>query len=57
MDNTPEISSNVVNPQIWVEAYHDYLFKYALSRLREADLAEEKIQETFNWISVFVLYM
>jgi RNA polymerase sigma-70 factor (TIGR02943 family) len=47
MDNTPEISSNAVNPKIWVEAYHDYLFKYALSRLREADLAEEKIQETF----------
>ena len=47
MDNPPEISSNAVNPQIWVEAYHDSLFKYALSRLREADLAEEKIQETF----------
>lgn len=47
MDNTPEISSNAVNPKIWVKAYHDYLFKYALSRLRKADLAEEKIQETF----------
>jgi RNA polymerase sigma-70 factor (ECF subfamily) len=47
MDNNPEISSNAVNPQIWVENYHDFLFKYALSRLRDADLAEEKIQETF----------
>jgi len=47
MDNTPEISSNAVNPKIWVEKYHDFLFKYALSRLRNADLAEEKIQETF----------
>lgn len=47
MDNTPEISSNAVNPQIWVEKYHDFLFKYARYRLREADLAEEKIQETF----------
>lgn len=47
MDNTPKNSSNAVDPKIWVEKYHDYLFKYALSRLREADLAEEKIQETF----------
>ena len=47
MDNTLEISSNTVNPEIWVEVYHDFLFKYALSRLRNADLAEEKIQETF----------
>jgi RNA polymerase sigma-70 factor (ECF subfamily) len=47
MDNTFEILPNAVNPQIWVEEYHDSLFKYALSRLRDADLAEEKIQETF----------
>lgn len=47
MDNTSKISSNAVNPQIWVEKYHDFLFKYALSRLREADLAEVIIQETF----------
>lgn len=47
MDNTSENSSNAVNPQIWVEKYHDFLFRYALSRLREADLAEEIIQETF----------
>jgi RNA polymerase sigma-70 factor (ECF subfamily) len=47
MDNTSEILPNAVNPQIWVEEYHDSLFKYALSRLRDADLAEEKIQETF----------
>jgi len=47
MDNTLEISSNAVNPEIWVAAYHDFLFKFALSRLRDSDLAEEKIQETF----------
>ena len=47
MDSTSENSSNAVNPQIWVEKYHDFLFRYALSRLREADLAEEIIQETF----------
>ena len=47
MYNNAKISSNAVNPEIWVEEYRDSLFKYALSRLRDADLAEEKIQETF----------
>ena len=35
-----KISSNTVKPQIWVEAYHEILFKYALARLRDADLAK-----------------
>ena len=47
MNKNAKISSNSVNPQIWVEEYRDSLFKYAFSRLRDADLAEEKIQETF----------
>jgi RNA polymerase sigma-70 factor (ECF subfamily) len=47
MNNKAKISSNTVNPQIWTEAYHEILFKYALARLRDADLAEESIQETF----------
>ena len=47
MDNMAKISSNTVKPQIWVEAYHEILFKYALARLRDADLAEERIQETY----------
>ncbi|MEJ2729622.1 MAG: sigma-70 family RNA polymerase sigma factor [Deltaproteobacteria bacterium] len=47
MNNTAKISSNTVKPRIWVEAYHEILFRYALARLRDADLAEESIQETF----------
>jgi RNA polymerase sigma-70 factor (TIGR02943 family) len=47
MNHTAKISSNTVNPRIWIEAYHEILFKYALARLRDADLAEESIQETF----------
>jgi RNA polymerase sigma-70 factor (ECF subfamily) len=47
MDNKTKISSNAVNPEVWFEKYRDSLFKYALSRLRDADLAEESIQETF----------
>ena len=30
MNNMAKISSNTVRPQIWVEAYHEILFKYAL---------------------------
>jgi RNA polymerase sigma-70 factor (ECF subfamily) len=47
MNNKAKISSNAVNPQIWIEEYREPLFKYALARLRDADLAEESIQETF----------
>jgi RNA polymerase sigma-70 factor (ECF subfamily) len=47
MNNQAKISSNAVNPNIWVEEYRESLFKYALTRLRDADLAEESIQETF----------
>ncbi len=47
MNNKAKTSSNAVNPRIWLEEYHESLFKYALARLRDADLAEESIQETF----------
>ena len=47
MNNKTKISSNAASPQIWIEKYRDSLFKYALFRLRDADLAEESIQETF----------
>ncbi len=47
MNNQEKISSNKVNPQIWVQEYRDSLYKYALNQLRDADLAEESIQETF----------
>ena len=47
MNNTAKISSNAVDPERWVEAYRNSLFKYAIFRLGDADLAEEKIQETF----------
>jgi RNA polymerase sigma-70 factor (ECF subfamily) len=47
MNNNTKILSNAVNPQIWVKEYRDFLFKYAVIRLRDADLVEEIIQETF----------
>jgi RNA polymerase sigma-70 factor (ECF subfamily) len=35
------------NPERWVELYGDYLFKFALVRLRDAGRAEDVVQETF----------
>lgn len=34
-------------PTEWVEAYGDYLYRYAFSRLRDGNAAEEAVQETF----------
>ena len=39
-------STNQVDPSKWVENYGDYLFRYAVSRLRDGDAAEEAVQET-----------
>lgn len=36
-----------LNPENWVDEYGDYLFRYACSRLREPNAAEEVVQETF----------
>ena len=47
VNNSARISSNAVDPELWVEAYRNSLFKYAVSRLGDVDLSEEKIQETF----------
>ena len=36
-----------LNPDVWVDEYGDYLFRYAYSRLRDSNAAEEVVQETF----------
>lgn len=35
------------NPSTWVDEYGDGLYRYALSRLRDGEAAEEVVQETF----------
>jgi len=35
------------DPERWVDAYGDYLFKFALLRLRDESKAEDAVQETF----------
>lgn len=35
------------DPESWVELYGDYLFRYAVARLRDTVRAEDMVQETF----------
>ncbi|HLE61825.1 MAG TPA: sigma-70 family RNA polymerase sigma factor [Pyrinomonadaceae bacterium] len=37
----------IPDPGIWVDQYGDYLFKYAMFRLRDSYAAEDVVQETF----------
>lgn len=36
-----------LNPEKWVEDYGDLLFRYVVSRMRDRELAEELVQQTF----------
>lgn len=36
-----------LNPAAWIDRHGDLLFRYAVSRLRDADAAEEVVQDTF----------
>ena len=40
-------SDAIVDPEDWVDVYGDTLYRFALSRLRDANAAEEVVQETF----------
>lgn len=40
-------ATSLTNPERWVELYGDYLFNYAVTRMRDAGKAEDAIQETF----------
>ncbi len=46
MDSSSATSSSL-DPATWVESYGDSLYRYALSRLRNAEAAEEVVQDTF----------
>jgi len=41
------LSGQTLDPKDWLEKHGNYLYRYALCRLRNPELAEEKVQETF----------
>lgn len=48
MDNpTAAENTETVEPSAWVDQYGDYLYRYALSRLRDPEAAEEVVQQSF----------
>ena len=47
MDDPSEKGTSSLNPAEWVDRHGDYLYRYALSRLRDAEASEEVVQETF----------
>jgi len=47
MDDPVKERQNSLNPAEWVDRHGDYLYRYALSRLRDAEASEEVVQETF----------
>ena len=47
MEKASASVNRALEPSLWVDEYGDYLFRYAYSRLRDANAAEEVVQETF----------
>src|SRR5579859_737592 len=41
------VAGGLSDPERWVEEHGDYLFKFALMRMRDATKAEDVVQETF----------
>ncbi len=46
-DKEPQAKTTLSDPAGWVDQHGDYLFRYAMMRLRNRDLAENLVQETF----------
>ncbi len=46
IESTPG-SARLSDPERWVDEHGDYLFKFALARLRDSTRAEDMVQETF----------
>ncbi len=45
--NSDTADSYAIDPSNWVDNHGDYLYRYAFSRLRDTNAAEEVVQETF----------
>ncbi len=43
----PETLTYTLSPNLWIDNYADYLFNYAVARVKDSDLAKDLVQETF----------
>lgn len=46
-ESTTAKNRGTLEPAKWVDRYGDYLYRYAMSRLRDGEAAEEVVQQTF----------
>jgi len=48
MSKSPsEMKAQIDNPENWVDEYGDFLYRYALARVKDPSSAEDLVQETF----------
>jgi len=45
--NLSEMKAQIDNPENWVDEYGDFLYRYALARVKDPSSAEDLVQETF----------
>ena len=41
------MAKNELHPDTWVDRYADYLFNYTMTRIEDAEIAKDLVQETF----------
>lgn len=41
------MSSDLINPNNWIDLYADYLFNYTITRVSDREIAQDLVQETF----------
>jgi RNA polymerase sigma-70 factor, ECF subfamily len=46
-DFPAEAKAKLDSPEVWVDEYGDFLYRYALSRVKDPSTAEDLVQETF----------
>ena len=47
MSNRKSEPASIDNPESWVDLYGDFLYRFALSRVKDPSVAEDLVQETF----------
>lgn len=47
MPNRKSESARIQNPESWVDSYGDFLYRFALLRVKDPSIAEDLVQETF----------
>ena len=47
MSNPKSEPAGIDHPESWVDSYGDFLYRFALSRVKDPSIAEDLVQETF----------